>query len=225
MNYTLQISLKIDYDSDALQALSKAVDSDVRYLDKLLDTLPQLISETTWPESQQGEFLAFVVRDVHEFGCALRAEIQTQRWSVVGSLMRPLQERSEYILAGAIDAGFRHEFLGHLCTRVEENFAGKHRGLIESARGIIRRWEMEIRGLDELLKISLDLNKLGSELLHHGIGLTEASSQNSDVSRGLLIMACGRVKLALSNVLLALQLVGAHNTEAWQRASVVVLES
>ncbi len=225
MKYTVQFSLDIDFNAPALQALAETAGTNLDYLDQLIDVLSQVVSGTPWPESHQGEFLAFVTRDVCEFSSAISMEIKSGRWTVVGSLLRPLQERSEYVLAAAVDSGFSNKYLEHLNSRIDGKFADKPRGMVEYARGTIHRWMTNAKGQEELLQTSLYLNKLGSELLHHGIDLTEASMENEEVHRALLTMACGRVQLATLNVLLAAKVVGAEDTEAWRLASVIATRS
>ena len=57
-----------------------------------LDALAELLRDTSWPESRQGEFLGYVTRDVYEFACAIRSEAAADRWTVAASLIRPLQD-------------------------------------------------------------------------------------------------------------------------------------
>ena len=124
MKHAFQFSLKIDFDSPALQALSETAGRGFEYLDQLLEALLQVVNGTSWPESDQGEFLAFVTRDVCEFSSAIRIEAKSERWTVVGSLLKPLQERSEYVLVAAVDSGFRDKYLEHVNSRVDKKFAG-----------------------------------------------------------------------------------------------------
>ena len=63
---------------------------------------------------------------------------------------------------------------------------------------------------------------MSSELLHHGIGLPRVSADNDELRRGLVTMAHGRAQLALANVLLAMQIVGAGDTPAWRAARQVL---
>ena len=94
MKHTIRFSLEIDFDTPNLPVLPEDAGADFRYLDQLLDALSQLVCDTPWPGSDQGEFLDYVARDVYEFACAIRMEAAAGRWTVATSLIRPLQERS-----------------------------------------------------------------------------------------------------------------------------------
>ncbi|MYJ74502.1 MAG: hypothetical protein F4089_05105 [Gammaproteobacteria bacterium] len=94
----------------------------------------------------------------------------------------------------------------------------RSRLLSEDARGIVDRWARESKRTDGLLDTSRQLNRVGSELLHHGIGLSRVSGDDDELRRGLVTMAHGRAQLALANVLLAVEIVGAADTPAWRSA-------
>ena len=221
MKYTFQYSFEVDFHSPDLRALPEIAGSDFVYLDQLLEALSQLVSDTTWPDSYQGEFLEYVARDVYEFSHAIRTEAAKERWSVVAALMRPLQERSEYTLAAAVDSRFPKRYRKFLDSHTDKGFTDRTRNMDSEARGTIDRWA-KCHGQDGLLATSKSLNQFGSLLLHHGIGLSGVSANNVGVRRGLLKMASGRVQCAMANVLLATRVMGVADTEAWRRATVIV---
>ncbi|MCE2457980.1 MAG: hypothetical protein J4G14_09215 [Dehalococcoidia bacterium] len=222
MKYTFQYSLEIDFQSHALQLLPEAAGMDFTYLDQLLDSLSELISNTTWPRSLQGEFLNYVTLDVYEFGYAIRTEAAAGRWTVAVSLMRPLQERSEYALAAAIDPSFSEDYLTRLNTLTEEKFSRQHRGMVEGARGKIDQWVKKSHGIDGHFEASRTLNKVGSEMLHHAIGLSREHEEIAKARPELLKMATGRVLAAVAIVLLAIKVIGEADTSAWRKTSGIV---
>ena len=218
----MRFTLEIDFDTPNLRVLPEDAGADFRYLDQLLDALSQLVCDTPWPGSDQGEFLDYVARDVYEFACAIRMEAAAGRWTVATSLLRPLQERSEYALAAAIDSSFRDRYVEHINAQIGKKFTGRSRRLVEFARGAIDRWATGSHGKDGLLEASMTLNKIGSEVLHHAIGF---SGEAEDIMRGcpaLLRMASGRVQCGMANVMLAIKVMGGHDTEAWRRALAIV---
>ena len=139
------------------------------------------------------------------------------RWHSSG----PCQERSEYALAAAVDPKFFATYRRRMGQQMEAGFNDRSRLLIEEARGIVNRWAAS-KGTDGLLKTSKDLNRIGSELLHHGIGLSRVSADNDELRRGLVTMAHGRAQLAFANFLLAMRIVGAADTLAWRAARQVL---
>lgn len=225
MKYTLKYSLETEIQSSTFQPLPALAGSGLEYLDQLLEALSQLVSQTGWPESQQGEFLDYVTRDVYEFGLAIRKEAAEKRWSVVAALMRPLHERSEYVLAAAVDSSFHEKFLKYLDSQAIKGFTDRPRNMDSEARGTIDRWATTSHGQDGLLEISKSLNKYGSLLLHHGIGLSGVLANNMETRCGLLKMASSRVLCALANVLLAIQALGVNDTEAWHKARRLVSQA
>ena len=60
------------------------VDDNFWYVDQLLEAMVQLISETEWPKSDQGEFLSQLGEDVWELGSAIRTEAEAGRWACCG---------------------------------------------------------------------------------------------------------------------------------------------
>ena len=137
---------------------------------------------------------------------------------VAVALIRPLQERSEYALAAAIDPAFVATYRSRMGRQIETGFKDRSRLLVEEARGIVDRWAITSKGTDGLLEISKDLNRIGSELLHHGIGLSRVSSADDALRRGLASMTHGRAQLALANVLLAIQIVDTADAATWHAA-------
>ena len=200
----------------------ESASSDFIYIDQLLEALSQLIGATTWPESRQGEFLDYVTRDVFEFGLAIREEAVAGRWTVAASLMRPLQERSEFVLAAAIDSEFPNKFIEYLELQIEDSFTGRPRKLVELARGKIRQWEKTIAKEDVLFKASKDLHSIGSEVQHHAIGLSRESEEVLNARPGLLKMMSGSVHIAVLNVVTATREIERNNTKAWLQASAIV---
>ena len=159
MRHMIRLSLEIDFDAPDLEALPTDAGADFRYLDQLLAALFTLVRDTPWPESSQGEFLDYVTRDVYEFASAIRMEAAAGRWTVAASLMRPLQERSEYTLATAIDSSFRDTYIEHINSLIDKKFTGrsKQRQLVQIARGAIGRWSKKYYGKDGLLETSKTL--------------------------------------------------------------------
>ena len=217
MKQTFRLSLEVELHS-AADALAGHPDTDLSQLKQVLEACFRVVEAAAWPESEQGEFLEFVTQDVGEFGTAMYAEASVGRWNVATALIRPLQERSEYALAAAIDRQFFATYRRRMDRQIDTGFNDRSRLLIEEARGIVGRWAATSRDADGLLKTSRDLNRIGSELLHHGIGLSRVSADNDEVRRALVTMAHGRAQLALANVLLAIQIVGAADTAAWHAA-------
>ena len=83
-------------------------------------------------------------------------------------------------------------------------------------------WATESHGMDGLLETSITLNRIGSEVLHHGIGLSREAEEIVEVRPGLLRMASGRVQCGMANVMLAIKVMGGNDTEAWRRALAIV---
>ena len=218
MNQSFRLSLKVDFDALGPPELPERSGADFEYMGQLLGSLRQLLDDTVWPESIQGEFLECVALDVYEFGCAIRAEAAAGRWTVAASLMRPLQERAEYALAAAIDPGFFDNYVEYMDTQIRKNFTAKSRNLVETARGIISRWARESEGIDGFVSISRSLNRIGSETLHHAVGFSGEAAEIAEARRGILKMLSGRIQGALANVLLAAQVIGQNHTRAWAQA-------
>ena len=222
MRHEFRLSLEINFDTADLQVLPEDSGRDLGYLDQLLDALAGLVRDTTWPESLQGEFLRYVTKDVYEFGCAIREEVAADRWTAAMSLIRPLQERSEYALAASVDSTFPDRYIKSINEQIDKNFNVRSRNLIEVARGAINRWAKKTHDQDGLLQSSITLNKIASEILHHAVGLSRDADKIVEARPGLLSMACGRVQCATANILLAAKVMGTNDTKAWQRALSVV---
>ena len=224
MKHTIRFSVEIDFDTPSLRVLPEDAGADFRYLDQLLDALSQLVRDTPWPGSVQGEFLDYVTRDVYEFACAIRMEAAAGRWTAAMSLIRPLQERSEYALAAAIDSSFRDTYVEYINTQIDTKFtaSSRKRPLVQIARGAINRWAKESHGKDGLLETSITLNKIGSEILHHGIGFSGEAEEIVQARPWLLRMASGRVQCGMAKVMLAIKVMGGNDTDAWRRASAIV---
>ena len=222
MKYELRLSLDIEFETSELPVLPEAAGTDFIYLKQLLDALSRIIHDTPWPASRQGEFIDYVVRDVYEFGCAIRTEAEAGRWTVAMALMRPLQERSEYALAAAVDTTFPKRYIESINEQIDKNFTARSRQLADIARGAIDRWARKSHGQDGLLEVSIRLNKVGSEILHRAIGLSGEAEEIVKVRPGLLTMASGRVQCALVNVMLAIKVIGGNDTEAGQEAQSIV---
>lgn len=222
MKQTFRLSLEVELYAAATDALAERPDTDLGRLRAVLEAYSNVVDATVWPESEQGEFLEYVTEDVGEFIRATSAEADAGRWSVAAALIRPLQERSEYALAVAIDPAFVATYRTRLDRLIESGFEGRSRLLVEEARGIINRWAVTPTGEDGLLETSRTLNRIGSEVLHHGIGLSRVATDNDEVRRGLATMTHGRAQLSLANVLLAIQVVDAADTAAWRTAQRVL---
>lgn len=218
MKQTFRLALEVELQSAATDVLAGAPDTDRGQFLTVLDAYTRIVDATVWPESEQGEFLEYVAQDIGEFITAMSAEAGAGRWSVATALIRPLQERSEYALAAAIDSAFVAIYRTRLEGLIASGFEGRSRMLVEEARRIINRWDAAPKDSDSLLETSRTLNRIGSELLHHGIGLSRVAADNDEVRRGLATMTHGRARLSLANVLLAIQVVDAADTEAWHAA-------
>ena len=216
MKQTLRLTLELELHSAATVALAGRPDTDLSQLREVLEAYCGVVDATVWPATEQGEFQEFVTQDVEEFSTAIYAEASASRWNVAVALIRPVQERSEYALAAAIDPAFVATYRRRMGRQIEAGFKGRARLLVEEARGVVDRWAIASNGTDGLLKISKDLNRIGSEVLHHGIGLSRVSADNDELLRGLVTMAHGRAQLAVANVLLAIEIVGAADTAAWR---------
>ena len=163
----------------------------------------------------------FVTQDVQEFSTAVYDEANSGRWNVAMALIRPLPG------AFGIRArrGSRPQVLRNLPEAYGPADGGRLQRSLEAAyRGGARNRQSlaASKGTDGLLKTSKDLNRIGSELLHHGIGLSRVSADNDELRRGLVTMAHGRAQLAFANVLLAMRIVGAADTLAWRAARQVL---
>ena len=218
MKQTFRLSLEVELQSAATDALAGRPDTDLGQLHAVLEAYSKVVGATVWQESEQGEFLEYVTQDIGEFITATAAEADAGRWSVAVALIRPLQERSEYALAAAIAPAFVATYRTRLDRLIESGFEGRSRLLVEEARGIINRWAVTSKGADGLLETSRTLNRIGSEVLHHGIGLSRVATDNDEVRRGLVTMTYGRAPLSLANTLLAIQVIDAADTAAWRAA-------
>ena len=225
VRHDLRLSLEINFDASDLQVLPEASGRDLRYLDQLLDALAELVRDTSWPESRQGEFLGYVTRDVYEFGCAIRSEAAADRWTVAASLIRPLQERSEYAVAAAVDPGFAERYVEYIIAVTDTNFTRQLKQPLNDAREVLCQWEGKYHGDDRLLKTSKRLYSIGSIILHNAIGLSGEAEEIAKARPGLLRMASGRVQCAVANVMLATKVMGKDNTKAWQRCVPIVTVS
>ena len=107
-------------------------------------------------------------------------------------------------------------------NQARENFAGRSRQLVETARGTINRWAKESKGVDGSLETSKFLNKIGSEILHHYIGLSGEEEEIANIRPKVLKMLGGRIQIAVVNILLAIQIIGEDDTDAWRRAASIV---
>ena len=115
-------------------------------------------------------------------------------------------------LRSAIDPGFRNKYVEYLDTQISKNFAGRSRQLVQVARGTIDRWAKESEGTDGLLETSISLNKIGSEILHHAIGLSGEAEEIVKARPEILKMLGGRTQCAVAKVLLAIQVIEEHHT-------------
>lgn len=222
MNQSLRLSLQVDVAALDPPGPPERSGTDFGYMDQLLESLRRLLDDTVWPESTQGEFIEYAALDVYEFGCAIRAEAEAGRWTVAASLMRPLQERAEYAIAAAIDPGFYDKYVEYMDTQIEKKFTARSRNLVGTARGIIHRWAKESEGVDGYVSISIPLNRVGSEALHHAVGFSREAAEIAEARPGILKMLTGRIQGALANVLLVAQIIEQNHTSAWAQAYNVV---
>ena len=103
-------------------------------------------------------------------------------------LIRPMQERSVYALAAAIEPGFWKEYKANLHKAMEERerpranrgkAKNKSRLMIQRARRIIQRREEATQGTDEFFQGNIDFFSLTSDIQHHHSGW----SQRAQMSR------------------------------------------
>ena len=199
--------------------------TDFKHLDEMLNAFSQLLNDTSWPESNHGCFLDYMVGDVYETSYAIREEAAAGRWTVALLLMRPLQERVEYALAAAIDASFEETYMKHIKTQIEKQFSGKSRQLDGLARGIINKWEKAADGMTDLLEHGKAFRKTGSEVLYHGMGFSREHEELVKARPAMLETLTGRVQLAIINVLAAIKIVGEDDTKAWRECQNIVSPS
>ncbi len=232
MKQTLRLSPKVEVRSAAADALTGRADPDLDQLRELQEAYSSVLDETVWPESDQGEFLEYVTQTVQEFITAIQAQAEAGRLTVVMALLRPLQERSEYALAAAIAPEFSRNCLSRMAHETETGPKGRSGPLVQEVRGIINRLETS-RGEDEavsssagtedLLQLGRNLYGIGSGFQHLSIGLSRLAADNDELLRGLVGMACGRVQIALRQVLKATQIAGVDDTAAWHAANRLVM--
>ncbi len=202
--------------------------NDFERLEQLLEALSQLISETEWPKSVQGVFLSDLIADAFELSSAIRDAVGSGHLTTATALMRPLQERSEYLLAAAIDPSFADDHQAYVNERAANGFTGQvtARRMNRAARDIIACWERnELRGPVGLRERSKTLYGLNSEIQHRGIGISRAVKEQPESRHRFL----GTVRLSVWHVLMyavmAAWLVKARDTQAWRHACTVVTSS
>ena len=128
-------------------------------------------------------------------------------------------------MAAAIDSSFRDKYLNYIDKQIRENFSGKSRQMVQIARGIIDRWSLEHKDTEGFLDVSKSLNRVASEMLHHSIGFSGKAEEVAKARPEILKMLSGRVRCASANVLLAIQVIGEDDTDAWRRAAIVFVYS
>ena len=165
MKETFRLSIEVELRSAASDALAGHSNTDLDQLRKVLGAYARVIEDTVWLESEQGAFLEFVAQDVQEFSAAIRAEAEAGRWNVAIALLRPLQERSEYVLAAAVDQGFYERYRSRMGRQIETGLKDGSRLLAEDARGTIDRWVRRSKNTEGLLATGRGLNRVASELL------------------------------------------------------------
>ena len=213
MDQEILLRLRIEIESLESRPRSEPRNSNLAYLDLLLESLALLIRESDWPESEQGEFVAFLANDVYEFGSAIRCEIAADRWTAATALNRPLKERAEYALAAAIDPEFWNLYRERMTKQIDRGFKGRSRNLIGTARGIIDRWARESKGVEGTRISSTNSYRISSEILHQGIGLTREANRSSDNRDLFVTNCCIGVRIAVMLVVLATEIIGVHATE------------
>ena len=198
---------------------------DFRYFDQLLEAMSQLISETKWPETKQGEFLRHAVEDVLEVSAVIRAAAGAGCFSTAAALLRPLHERSEYLVAAAIEPGFADEHEAYITDLPERELGSRPtaRKLDRAARGIISSWEEEAEIPIGLTEKSKALYGNTSEIQHRGVGASWAARQNPEERHAALVAVRGQVETALRFVLLTVAILKLTDTQAWRRARALVL--
>ena len=204
-----------------------AEDIGVEDLDQLLEAVSQLVRETEWPKSAQGVFLSDSIADAFELSSAIREAFGSGRFTTVTVLFRPLQERSEYLLAAAIDPSFADEYQAYVNERDANGFTGHvtARKMDRAARDIIgHRERQEPQGPFGMEEASEVLYRLNSEIQHRGIGISRAVRELPPESdHGLLHSVFLSVWNLLMCAVAAAWFVKAIDTQAWRDASTLVI--
>lgn len=197
----------------------------------------ELVSDTTWPATKHGVAVQVYGMDVAQFCEAVRSEYQADRFSVCMALFRPLRERSEFMLAAAIDGDFARQQIDFIENHKGEPLGGRNlsqsaagRARNGEARGVIARWERDTALSDDgstSLDARIGLQGLGSALTHPNL-MSPARSRVIAASPkervDFIRLAHGVVLTALGETVASIQLVGAIPTDAWLRAREIILD-
>ena len=196
---------------------------DVSEIDRRLALLEYLVEEATWPDTTQGEFLAYLAAHVLEIGSSIRGLADFERWTTVALLGRPLHERSLFLWAASIDPNFVDVYRRQMEKRINSGFRKRPGLLVGEARGVINRWEQKRTGTSGMLKHSKDVWSISSELLHHSIGLSQTASQESEQRSVCVRDAAANLQSACATLLVSLGIIGGYNAElsakGWQYLS------
>jgi hypothetical protein len=198
------------------------------HLTELSEHLRTLVAETAWPDTDQGAVVQLFAQDLEEFCAAAIAELVEGRWSVAMGLHRPIQERTEHMVAAAADEEFARKFSDDLSdaagANTHELAKAKPRG--GDARGVLNRMETG-KASDQSaspLTAMIALQAIGCRTLHPGLTMPALSMAIRDGdpnnnAADLLSMTGGRLALALQSLVVAVMLLDAHDSDAWRHAS------
>ena len=198
-------------------------DLDSEYVDEMLDCFAGVVEAAGWPESDQGEFLDWIVRDVYELSSAVCSELRADRFVSAVALARSLHERYTYASAAARDSEFFVRYLEHLMKQRKRGFVGRGKSMVQPARDVIFD---PLEGADDvheyLMKIykrkDVSLYGLGSEAMHNLIGLSRKDDLMVALRSGYERFLISQVLQALVHVVVAIHRIGQPETEAWRRA-------
>lgn len=199
------------------------VDLDSEYVDELLECLSGVVEAAGWPDSDQGEFLDWIVRDVYELASAVCSELRAERFVSAVALARSLHERYAYALAAARDSEFFVRYLEHLNNQRRKGFVGRGRSMMQTARDVTFR---SPEGADDIYEYIAEIYSrtdalrygFGSEAMHNLIGLSRNDDFTIVLHSGYERFLISQVLQALVHVVCAVHLLGQHETAAWRRA-------
>lgn len=182
-------------------------------IDSCCALLQYLVDETKWPDTTQGEFLDYLSADVLEIASSIRSLAVSELWTTVALLGRPLYERSQFLLAAAIDPAFFDVYRQQMEVRIASDFQKKPGLLAGEARRVIDQWDQKKKDNSKLDDVARYAWSTSSELLHHSIGMSRFASRDSE-HRTLYVKGTNaRLRSACGVFLASLGIVGGHNTE------------
>ena len=181
-------------------------------IDRCWALLQYLANEARWPDTTQGEFLAYLAGDVLEIASSIRNLAASDCWTTVALLGRPLFERSQFLLAAAIDPAFWDVYRQRMEVQIDSNFKKRPGLLAGEARRVIDNWEQKRTDNSDLADSTRYAWSTSSELLHHSIGMSRMASQDSGRRTLYVKGATAQLRSACGALLTSLGIVGGHNT-------------